>query len=65
MWKPSKNIENLSGKIFLKIELVEMWEIENWLGEILLYPIRENLDIFKVQRIFGDFVFGQGKKKFS
>ena len=47
MWEPSKKTEIFLGRIFLKIELVEMREIENWLSEILLNWMLWNLQISK------------------
>jgi len=60
VWEPSKKTDNFSGWSSLEIGLVEMWEIEIWLSGILLYLMRENLRIFKVHRIFDDFVLGEG-----
>ena len=39
-------------EIFLEIERGEMWEIDNWLSETLLYQMLWNLKTSKVKNFF-------------
>jgi len=53
MCEPSKKTENLLGKIFMEIELVEIRQIESQLRNVLFYQMLWKLGMQKT-KIFGE-----------